>query len=185
MNEDSILIGRNTMIEIIQLDKENYSGKEFTLKYKTEGYYDIESTATGFKINYKTFDEPKEMSFGDVFFNEWLDNPKAFGAFENGQLLGYVEGTLEKWNNRYRISNICVFDASKRYNGIGSLLMELILSEAVKSGARMVVLETQTCNENAISFYKKHGFEIIGFDLFAYSNADQERHEVRIEMGKG
>ena len=48
----------------------------------------------------------------------------------------------------------------------------------------MVVLETQTCNENAIAFYKKNGFDIIGFDLYAYSNTDPQRHEVRIEMGK-
>ena len=64
------------------------------------------------------------------------------------------------------------------------MLMQIILSEALKSGARMAVLETQTCNENAIAFYKKHGFKIIGFDLFAYSNIDPERNEVRIEMGK-
>lgn len=48
----------------------------------------------------------------------------------------------------------------------------------------MTVLETQTCNENAIAFYKKYGFRIIGFDLFVYSNADPERNEIRIEMGK-
>lgn len=71
-----------------------------------------------------------------------------------------------------------------RMCGIGTQLMNTILEEATLSGARMAVLETQTCNENAISFYKKHGFEIIGFDLYAYSNADPKRHEVRIEMGK-
>ena len=98
--------------------------------------------------------------------------------------MGYVEGTLEKWNNRYRISNIGIFDFTRRHAGIGTLLMKAILSEAEKRGARMVVLETQTCNENAISFYKKNGFKIIGFDLYAYSNTDPERHEVRIEMGK-
>ena len=59
-----------------------------------------------------------------------------------------------------------------------------VIKEANKRNARMVVLETQTCNEYAISFYKKHGFRIIGFDLFAYTNTDLERHEVRIEMGK-
>ena len=62
--------------------------------------------------------------------------------------------------------------------------MKFILAEANKSGARMVVLETQTCNENAIAFYKKMGFSIIGFDLYAYTNNDMEKHEVRIEMGK-
>ena len=172
------------MVEIKALDRKNYAGKKFVLKYHTKGYYDIRPSKTGFNIEYQIFDDTKEMSFEDVFFGDWLDNPKAFGAFENGQLLGYVEGSLEEWNNRYRISNICVFDSSNRQKGIGTILMEFILTEANKSGARRVVLETQTCNESAIAFYKKMGFSIIGFDLYAYTNNDMERHEVRIEMGK-
>ena len=94
------------------------------------------------------------------------------------------EGFLETWNNRYRISNICVFDNADRNRGIGSLLMDTILKEASALKARMVVLETQTCNENAIAFYRRYGFEIIGFDLYAYSNTDPEKHEIRIEMGR-
>ena len=62
--------------------------------------------------------------------------------------------------------------------------MEAIEREAAASGARMIVLETQSCNEAAIAFYRKNGFSVIGFDLYAYSNTDPERHEVRIEMGK-
>ena len=67
---------------------------------------------------------------------------------------------------------------------MGKAELDVILSEAKGSGARMVVLETQTCNENAIAFYKKNGFEIIGFDLYSYSNDDPEKHEIRIEMGR-
>ncbi len=48
----------------------------------------------------------------------------------------------------------------------------------------MIVLETQSCNEAAIAFYQRHGFSIIGFDLYSYSNTDPQRHEVRIEMGR-
>lgn len=48
----------------------------------------------------------------------------------------------------------------------------------------MSVPEIQSCNENAIAFYRKNGFEIIGFDVYSYQNADPERHEIRIEMGK-
>ena len=99
-------------------------------------------------------------------------------------MIGFVEGSIGEWNNRYRISNICVLDNQKRHNGIGAKLMEVILKEAKESGARMVVLETQTCNENSIAFYKKNGFDIIGFDLYSYSNDDPEKHEIRIEMGK-
>ncbi len=62
--------------------------------------------------------------------------------------------------------------------------METITEAAKSCGARMIVLETQSCNENAIAFYKKNGFEIIGFDLYSYLNTDPERHEIRVEMGK-
>ena len=62
--------------------------------------------------------------------------------------------------------------------------MNRITETAGSTGARMIVLETQSCNESAIAFYRKNGFSIIGFDLYAYSNNDPERHEVRIEMGK-
>ncbi|MBP5729207.1 MAG: GNAT family N-acetyltransferase, partial [Clostridia bacterium] len=84
----------------------------------------------------------------------------------------------------YMISNICVFDLADRSSGIGMKLMEIIMDEAVLSGARMVVLETQTFNYKAISFYKKNGFQIIGFDRYAFSNNGPEEHNMRIEMGK-
>ena len=88
------------------------------------------------------------------------------------------------WNGRFRISNICLFDSGERRRGVGTMLMAVIQKEAAASGARMIVLETQSCNEAAIGFYRKNGFAVIGFDLYAYSNTDPERHEVRVEMGK-
>ena len=171
-------------MEILKLEQKAYAGQKFTLHYMTNGYYDIVRTDFGFQIEYKQFDNPTEMSFEDCFFGEWLEEPVAFGAFESGQLLGYVEGTPERWNNRYRISNICVFQEGSRHRGTGSLLMERMLHEAEISGARMAVLETQSCNEHAIAFYRRNGFEVIGFDMYAYSNDDPERHEMRIEMGR-
>ena len=135
-------------------------------------------------MKYIPFDEPEERSFDDVFFSEWLDEPIAFGAFDGGELIGYVEGSPERWNNRFLISNICVFENARRGSSVGTVLLDAIQEAAAASGARMIVLETQSCNENAIAFYRKNGFEIIGFDLYAYSNDDQERHEVRLEMGK-
>ena len=171
-------------MEIRPLEKDTYQGRKFTARYQTRGYYDIRPTATGFEMPYVPLKTPVEKSFDDEFFGEWLDEPVAYGAFEGEKLLGYVEGAPENWNRRFRISNLCVFDGSARRRGIGSALMQTILAEAVQAGARMAVLETQSCNENAIAFYRKNGFEIIGFDLYAYSNTDPERHEVRLEMGK-
>ncbi len=171
-------------MEIRPLDREIYAGKTFTACYRTNGYYEIRPSETGFQMDYVPFEESTERSFDDVFFGEWLEDPIAFGAFEGEKLIGYVEGSMEGWNNRFRLSNICVLDFSERSRGVGTALMKTIEQAAENTGARMLILETQSCNENAIAFYKKNGFEIVGFDLYAYSNDDPERHEVRIEMGK-
>lgn len=168
---------------IKRLNKNDYAGKEFKVCYQTNGYYDIVPDKLGFKIQYVPFETCVSRSFTDEFFGEWLDNPTAYGAFEDEKFIGFVEGAIEQWNNRFRISNICIFEQNTRNSGIGTALMQTILAEAIKTNARMVVLETQSCNENAIRFYKKMGFDIIGFDLYSYSNKDPQKHEIRIEMG--
>ena len=171
-------------MEIRKLDPAVYAGRKFTARYRTNGYYAILPCESGFQMRYTAFEAPVEKSFDDEFFGEWLEHPVAYGAFEGDRLVGYVEGAIEGWNNRYRISNICIFDFENRSRGIGSALIKTILCEAESAKARMAVLETQTCNENAIAFYRRNGFEIIGFDLYSYSNDDPEKCEVRIEMGK-
>ena len=170
-------------MEIRKLDRDAYAGRSFTARYETRGYYDIRKTAAGFVVEYRPFDRAVQKSFDDVFLGEWLDGPVAYGAFSGERLAGFAEGFPEKWNNRFRISNICVFYGGERRRGVGRALMNALLGEARAASARMAVLETQSCNESAIAFYRKCGFEIIGFDLYAYSNADPERHEIRLEMG--
>ena len=135
-------------------------------------------------MKYISLEAPVEKSFEDEILGKWLEAPVAFGAFEGEKLIGFVEGSIESWNDRFRISNICVFDPARQHGGLGTALMNRITETAESTGARMIVLETQSCNESAIAFYRKNGFSIIGFDLYSYSNNDPERHEVRIEMGK-
>ena len=153
-------------MEIRRLNQKDYAGRKFTARYQTNGYYEICASEQGFRLDYRLFPAPVVRSFDDVFFGEWLEAPAAFGAFDG-------EGLV-----------ICIFDSAARGKRTGRRLMEAIEREAATSGARMIVLETQSCNEAAIAFYRKNGFSVIGFDLYAYSNTDPERHEVRIEMGK-
>ena len=100
------------------MDRQTYAGRKFTARYKTSGYYDICASECGFQMSYMPFEAPVERSFEDEFFGDWLEDPTAFGAFENGSLIGFAEGSPESWNNRFRISNICVFDASRRGKGV-------------------------------------------------------------------
>lgn len=104
-------------------------------------------------------------------------------VFEGGELAGLIEGSIASWNNRFRISNLLV-DKKHRKRGIGAALMARMLEEATAQRARMAVLEVQSCNVSAMRLYERCGFQIIGFDMFSYSNEDLENHEMRTEMGK-
>lgn len=81
-------------MEIVKLDKKIYAGKKFKAQYITNGYFDIRSFDGTFTFKYVSFKKPIEKSFEDTFFGEWLENPVAYGAFENNELIGYVEGSI-------------------------------------------------------------------------------------------
>ena len=174
-------------MEIIRLNPELYKGKHLIMRYKSRFYYDIEiSKADGgvdFSLVRKPFENEKEKSFEDRLIEEWLEKPQLYGASENGEMVGYLELSHEQWNNRMRVSNIMVEEPS-RGRGIGRALMDRAYRAAVEENARMLILETQSCNDKAIAFYRSCGFNMIGFDLYAYSNNDVENREFRIEMGR-
>lgn len=174
-------------MEIELLDNETYKGKKLIFKYKTEYFYDIETKENEYEFNFslvkKPYNKIMKKQFEDTLISEWLENPKLFGAVEKGNIIGYLELSHEQWNNRMRISNILV-EESHRGKGIGKVLIEKAYLTAVEEKARMLILETQSCNFSAISFYRSCGFSIVGFDLSAYSNEDVSKKEFRIEMGK-
>ena len=89
-------------MEIRRLDPKTYAGKRFTARYQTNGYYEITAAEGGFRIAYTPFEAPV-----------------AFGAFEQERLLGFAEGSIESWNNRFRISNLCIFDEAARGRALG------------------------------------------------------------------
>ena len=79
-------------MEIRRMEKEPFAGKRFTARYLTNGYYDIRAAEDGFRIQHIPFRAAAERSFEDEFFGEWLDDPIAYGAFEDDKLLGFAEG---------------------------------------------------------------------------------------------
>lgn len=169
-------------MEIIQ-GTDEYKGKEIVFHYTSEYYY--EAYVDDFSVRFvrKPFGHEVHKEFKSTLLEDWLENPELYMIKEADELVGFIEISLESWNHRLRISNIWVSD-SNRHQGIGSKLMNKGIERAGELGVRAIVLETQSCNDKAISFYKKHGFTLIGFDLISYSNEDIEKKEVRIEMGK-
>ncbi len=174
-------------MKIEVLNHEEYKGKRILFRYWTSYYFDIEINSKDqeetFKLIRKPFKSPQIKQFEDTLLEDWLENPKLFGAFENDELVGYIELSHESWNNRMRVANIWV-EESHRGKGIGKALMEVAEKTAKEEKARALILETQSCNDKAICFYKACSFSVIGFDLFAYTNDDVGKKEFRIEMGR-
>ena len=135
---------------IKELDYRDFKNKKYHADIKTDRVLSIDPSEDGFSMRWMMLEKELVMPLDDDMLSDWLENPKAFGAYEEDKLVGFVEGFLEQWNNRYRITNICVFEDAVRRTGVGTKLLEAIMREAKRSGARMAVLETQSFNYKAI-----------------------------------
>ncbi len=101
---------------------------------------------------------------------------------ENPFLLACIETCPEEWSNRLMVTELWVHEKLRR-QGIAHALMAVAKEQAILEHRRAIILETQSCNVAAISFYESEGFAPIGIDSCCYSNRDLERKEVRINMG--
>lgn len=177
--------------QIIHLPKEQWQGHIIPISYTTNEYYDVsvKPHETGFNISIemKKFPtpvthSPEEYDFPDSLYQKYWENACAWGVVVDGELVAAIETDAEEWSNRLRITELWV---STKYQkqGIGHALMEVAKERARLERRRAVILETQSCNVNAIGFYLHEGFTLIGLDTCCYGNRDLERKEVRLEMG--
>jgi ribosomal protein S18 acetylase RimI-like enzyme len=171
--------------EIIELFKSSPLPK-LENEYTTCQHYKVQISHTKkswtAKLVLTPLPKPTQKRFEDQLFAEHVEEPRAFAATYNGKQIAWIELGYQKWNNRMRIWELLV-KKEYRGKGIGTQLMQHAIKLAEEKGARMLVLETQSCNVKAIQFYLKHGYELIGFDTTAYSNQDIEKNEVRLELG--
>lgn len=177
--------------EIIYLPKERWQGQILPIGYTTKEYYDvnIHSCQSGFtvRIEKKQLAEPvthtpEEHDFPDRLYKEHWQGACAWGIVTEGRLAAAIETVPETWSNRLRVAELWV-DEPFRKQGIGHGLMEVAKEQARLERRRAVILETQSCNVNAVGFYLHEGFTLIGMDICCYSNEDLEQKEVRLELG--
>jgi ribosomal protein S18 acetylase RimI-like enzyme len=173
-------------VKLVELRKDDASLPTLNYRHKIANYYDLKISREyeswkmelALKPLEKTFDKNSESRL----FEAHIEEPQVFVSELDGEQVGWIELGYEKWNNRMRVWEFLVKEEFRK-EGIGTLLMNHAVKLAKERGARMLVLETQSCNVPAISFYLNFGFELIGFDAAAYSNEDIARREVRLEFG--
>lgn len=177
--------------KIVHLPREQWKGCVVPIRYTTEEYYDVlvKKTEDGFSVNMikKRFEKPvthtpEEYDFPDRLYADWYQKACAWGVIIDGKLAAAMETDPEEWSNRLRVTELWV-DEKYQKQGIGHALMEVAKEQARQEHRRAIILETQSCNVNAIGFYLHEGFTLIGMDTCCYANHDLERKEVRLEMG--
>lgn len=173
------------------LPREQWKGYPLVMDYSTNEYYDvsIEHDGGSFKVTLqkKHVDVPivhtsEEYDFPDSLYQAHWEKAEAFGVVDDGELVGAVEICPEEWSNRLMVTELWVKDGHRKL-GIGKALMDYAKARAIADDRRAIILETQSCNANAIGFYLHEGFELIGFDSCCYTNADIARREVRLDLG--
>lgn len=178
-------------LTLMHLKKEQWKGTILPLDYVSTEYYDVKilENSVGFEISLTK--EPlatpfirrsEEKGHPDKLYEDYLENPYAWGYLDGDKLVAALETSSENWSNRLRISELFV-EESHRRKGLGNRLMAIAKEQTRREKRRALILETQSSNVPAITFYLKEGFTLIGFDSCAYSNEDLQKNEVRLELG--
>ena len=179
--------------EIVALPKESWKGTAIPLTVRSDSYYDIsirplDRDGCTVSLNRRMAEKeivhtPDEYDFPDRLYQDHWEKAEAYGVVsESGSLLACIEVCPEEWSNRLMVTELWVSDAL-RGKGIGKQLMNKAKEIAAVQKRRAVILETQSCNTDAIGFYLHEGFELIGLDTCCYTNDDIGRREVRINLG--
>ena len=180
-------------MKIEPLPKEKWKGVPIPLVTRSDSYYDLEMSplnSDGCTVTLvrkpagkEIVHTPEEYDFPDSLYQDHWEKAEAYGVLgSDGDLLACIEVCPEEWSNRLMVTELWVSDALRR-QGIGKRLMDQAKEIALRQNRRAIILETQSCNTNAIEFYLHEGFELIGFDTCCYTNNDIGRREVRLNLG--
>ena len=178
---------------IARLSKKDWTDAVIPIRYTTDWHYAVSieegETSAVVRLEKRAFETPvthtpEEYDFPDGLFQPHWEDAEAWGIGdpETWELRACIETSLEAWSNRLIVTELWVHEDLRR-QGIGHRLMEIAKGKALLEGRRAVILETQSCNVNAIAFYRSQGFHLIGFDSCCYKNDDIQRGEVRLDLG--
>ncbi len=178
-------------MKIKQIFKQDYpNNKKEVFTYTSEHYYELNLTKKPrdegwiFEWTKKPFTKPfSKKGEGNLFADFKEDAEYYILLSDEGHEIGKLVIGKIHVNNTARVWDIAI-DQQYLGCGFGTKLMGYAEERARSWGCRAMIVECQSSNYNAIQFYQKNGFDLIGFDLLWYSNTDVQKHEVRFELGK-
>ena len=130
-----------------------YGIDDLDLKFSEMDVSDIVFVADIERRNYK-YPWTKTI-FSDCLSSGYLCTVANF----NDKIIGY--SVVSTSNYDAQILNLCV-DKDSRGLGFGGKIMDLLIEDIKSRGLNEIYLEVRSSNIQAISLYKKKGFELIG-----------------------
>ncbi|WP_138493858.1 GNAT family N-acetyltransferase [Paenibacillus pinistramenti] len=152
-----------------QIDRSEYIGKIY--RQTASG---VEESEAGHECG--TWDEASLQKLKQRYEEELQAGGKAFGAFEDGLLVGFgVLAHKFRGKDRDRLQlDLMYVTRSHRRMGLGRRIMDEIKKEAVRRGARYLYISS-TETESAVHFYRHSGSvpaDEIDQELFALEPED-------------
>jgi len=113
-------------------------------------------------------------------YTTFIDNPQKviFFADVDDHPVGQIK--MVPWWNKFAYLEELTVDTAFRSKGIGRVLLTRAIEWARQQDFPGVTLETQDNNVPACKLYEKCGFVLSGFDLYAYQNFPEARHEIAL-----
>jgi ribosomal protein S18 acetylase RimI-like enzyme len=149
----------------------------YTSRTKYEVRWEDSPEATRFEVQLGVHSQPYVRG-SDFFSLEAIPRYEAmlpggfcFGALDGEALVGFLIARVEDWNQTLWVWELHVA-ADHRRQGIGRCLMQTTIEKAAQAGLRVVALETQNTNGDAVQFYRSQGFRLESMDISFYSNTD-------------
>src|SRR5512145_802951 len=137
--------------------------------FTTDRIYRVTQNKLSFRLAEEKVSVPLHKTYGSVL--DQIDEIHAMEHVVVAQLddhvVGLVAADFASWNRRARVWHIYVSPGIRR-KGVGSALIESVLSFAQRMRARCLWVETQSINYPAIQFYRHMGFQICGLDTYLY-----------------
>lgn len=121
-----------------------------------------------FELEYNNFDSSLKVGWsfekaGTEYFSDMLNNQVVFIALVDNSVVGYLAGSINVESSYVtkslaELDNMFILENYRNY-GIGTKLVNEFKKYCLNIGIQEIKVTASARNNNAISFYKKNGFE--------------------------
>ncbi len=123
-------------------------------------------------IENSSFPNPwRESTFRGEILNQSISFPMVIVHSLQKKVIGYI--IFWKVFEDVQINNIAVHPEFKRL-GIGRAVLEYVIDQVHRDGAKFITLEVRPSNTAAMTLYRKLGFKPLSIRKGYYTNPDED-----------